>query len=94
MTVIGMTPTGNVTAEQLRSYIERVERLEEDKANIAADIRDVFAEAKGNGYDPKIMRLIIKLRKKAADERAEEEHLLDTYQRALGMLPQMDETTD
>jgi len=82
-----MTKAGNVTAEQLRSYIERIERLNEEKANIAADIRDVFAEAKGNGFDAKVMREIIKKRKKKAHEREEEEILLETYQRALGMLP-------
>lgn len=86
-----MTVVGNVTAEQLRSYVERIERLEEEKANIAADIRDVCAEAKGNGYDIKTIRKILKLRKMKAADRDEEEHMLDIYMRALGMLPQMDE---
>jgi uncharacterized protein (UPF0335 family) len=81
---------GNVTAEQLKSYIERIERLEEGKANIAADIRDVFSEAKGNGYDPKVMCEVLKLRKKNASDRDEEEHLLEVYKRALGMLPELD----
>jgi uncharacterized protein (UPF0335 family) len=85
-----MTVVGNVTAEQLRSYIERIERLEEEKAGLAADIRDVCAEAKGNGYDIKIMRKIIKMRKMKASERDEEEYMIETYLRALGMLPQMD----
>jgi uncharacterized protein (UPF0335 family) len=74
-----------VTANQLKSYIERIERLNEEKSNTSTDIRDVFAEAKGNGYDPKIMREIIKKRKKKASERDEEEHLLDVYEIALGM---------
>lgn len=78
----------NVTTEQLRSYIERIERLTEEKTGITADIRDVFAEAKGNGYDAKVMREIIKLRKKKASERDEEEYLIETYKRALGMLPE------
>ncbi len=86
-----MAVVGNVTAEQLKSYVERIERLEEDKANIAADIRDVCAEAKGNGYDVKIIRKILKLRKMNSSDRDEEEHLLDVYLRALGMLPQIDE---
>ncbi len=80
-----------VAGEQLRSYIERIERLEEEKAAIATDIREVFAEAKGNGYDSKTMRQVIKLRKMDAADRDEQEHLLDTYCRALGMLPELDE---
>ncbi len=86
-----MTAIGNITAEQLRSYIERVERLEQEKADLTADIRDVFAEAKGAGYDPKIMRQVLQLRKKAANERDEEEQLLAVYLRALGMLPSLDD---
>lgn len=82
---------GNVTAEHLRSYIERVERLEEEKAALATDIREVFAEAKANGYDVKTMRQVIKLRKMEAADRDEQEYLLDTYRRALGMLPDVDE---
>ena len=82
---------GNVTAEHLRSYIERIERLEEEKAALATDIREVFAEAKANGYDVKTMRQVIKLRKMDASDRDEQEYLLDTYRRALGMLPELDE---
>lgn len=82
---------GNVTAEHLRSYIERIERLEEEKAALATDIREVFAEAKANGYDSKTMRQVIKLRKMEPSDRDEQEYLLDTYCRALGMLPEMDE---
>lgn len=79
---------GGVNSGQLKSYIERIERLEEEKANIASDIREVFAESKMNGYDPKIMRQIIRLRKMDPSDRDETEALLETYQRALGMLPQ------
>lgn len=83
--------SGNVSADQLRSIIERIERLEEEKSNIAADIRDVFAEAKGNGFDVKAIRQIVKLRKMDQSQREEEETVLDVYKRALGMLPEMDE---
>jgi uncharacterized protein (UPF0335 family) len=83
-----VTVVGNVTAEQLKSYVERIERLEVEKSNIGQDIRDVFAEAKGNGYDPKILRKVLKMRSQSASERDEEEHLLDVYLRALGMLPE------
>lgn len=80
-----MTDVGGITAEQLKAYIERVERLEEEKAAIAADVREVFAEAKGNGFDTKIMRQVIRLRKLDSDDRTEQEALLDLYKRALGM---------
>lgn len=89
-----MTTIGNVTADHLRSYIERVERLEEEKANISADIREVFGEAKGNGYDAKTMRQILKIRKMEEAERDEQEHMLDLYLRALGMLPEMDSESE
>jgi uncharacterized protein (UPF0335 family) len=86
-----MAKTGGIAAEQLKSIIERIERLEEEKAGIASDIKDIFAEAKGNGYDVKTLRKVISLRKQDAAERDEEEHLLDTYKRALGMAPEMEE---
>ena len=73
------------TKDQLRSIIERIERLEEEKKTIADDIRDVYAEAKGNGYDVKALRTIVRLRKQDANERAEQEAILDTYLNALGM---------
>ncbi len=76
--------TGGVAAERLRSIIERVERLEEEKATIASDIKEVFAEAKGEGYDVKTLRTIIRLRKMDAAERQEQEALLDLYLSALG----------
>lgn len=82
---------GNVAGDILRSYIERIERLEEDKATIVEDIRDIFAEAKGNGFDPKVMRKVLKLRKMRPDDVSEEEHMLDIYKRALGMLPELDD---
>lgn len=82
---------GGVAVEQLRSIVQRVEKLEEDKSAIAADIRDVFAEAKGNGFDVKAIRQVIKLRKMDASDREEQELVLDTYRRALGMIPELDE---
>ena len=82
---------GGVAVEQLKSIIARVEKLEEEKAGIAADIRDVFAEAKGNGFDVKAIRTIIKMRKQDASEREEQETILDVYMNALGMLPLFEE---
>lgn len=76
---------GTVSAEQLRLFIERIERLNEEKQGIADDIKDVFAEAKGQGYDVKTMRSIIKLRAMERDARMEQEALLDTYKAALGL---------
>jgi uncharacterized protein (UPF0335 family) len=73
------------TDDRLRLLIERIERLEEEKKGIADDIRDVYAEAKAVGYDTKIMREVIKLRKMKPDERSETEIILDTYKAALGM---------
>ena len=70
---------------QLKALVERIERLEEEKKTIAADIKEVYAEAKANGFDTKILRKVIALRKKDADERQEEEALLDVYLSALGM---------
>ena len=73
------------TDDRLRLLIERVERLEEEKKGIADDIRDTYAEAKAVGYDAKIMRQIVRLRKMNKDDRAEMEMLLDTYKAALGL---------
>ena len=75
-----------VAAGQLRSIIERIERLEEEKKTISDDIKDVYAEAKGTGFDTKALRKIIALRKKDEQERMEEEAVLDTYMIALGMI--------
>jgi uncharacterized protein (UPF0335 family) len=77
--------TGGVEAPKLRSYIERVERLEEEKKGIASDISDVMSEAKSNGFDVKAIRQILKLRKMKANERTEAEYMLELYKRALGM---------
>ncbi|HPB23978.1 MAG TPA: DUF2312 domain-containing protein [Novosphingobium sp.] len=77
--------TDNVAAAQLRLFIERVERLEEEKRGIADDIKDVYAEAKGQGYDTKTMRAIVRLRKVEKAARDEAEALLDTYKAALGL---------
>lgn len=82
---------GGIAVDQLKSIIERIEKLEEEKAGIASDIKDIFAEAKGNGYDVKTLRKVISLRKQDAAEREEAEHLLDTYRRALGMIPDFEE---
>ena len=76
-----------VSGDQLRSFIERIERLEEEKKALADDIKDVYAEAKGNGYDAKAMRTIVRLRKQEPHEREEQEQILDSYMSALGMLP-------
>lgn len=80
-----MADVGGIAADRLRSLIERIERLEEEKAALAADIREVFAEAKGTGFDTKVMRQVLKLRKMETDDRQELEHLLDLYKRALGI---------
>lgn len=72
-------------ANRLKSYIERVERLEEEKAATANDIKEVYGEAKGTGFDTKVMRQIVRIRKMDQADRAEQEELLDLYQRALGM---------
>src|SRR4051794_13704159 len=76
---------GAVAADQLRLFIERIERLEEEKKGISDDVRDVYAEAKANGYDPKIMRMIVRLRKMEAHTRQEQDAVLETYRAALGL---------
>lgn len=81
------TQVGGVGADQLRSIVERIERLEEEKKALADDIKEVYAEAKGNGFDTKILRKVISLRKRDRAEIDEEETLLDVYLRALGMRP-------
>ena len=80
-----MADGGGIGAERLRSFVERIERLEEEKAALAADIREVYAEAKGNGFDTKTMRQVVRLRKLDNAEREEQEELLDLYKRALGL---------
>lgn len=83
--------TLGVSAGQLKQLIERIERLEEEKSNIATDIREVYAEAKSHGYDTKIMRQVIKLRKMDHADLEEQESLLDLYKSALGMIPSYEE---
>ena len=82
-----MPDVGGIAGERLKSLIERIERLEEEKRVLGEDIKEVYAEAKGTGFDTKIMRQIIRIRKRDKDELDEEETLLDVYKRALGMLP-------
>jgi uncharacterized protein (UPF0335 family) len=77
--------TNSVEAGQLKAFVERIERLEEEKKTISDDIKDVYAEAKGNGYDIKVMRKIVAIRKQDKDKRREEEEILDLYLSALGM---------
>ena len=77
--------TESVAADQLKAFIERIERLEEEKAGIADDIKEIYAEAKGNGFDTKVLRKIISLRKRDYAERQEEEAILELYMQALGM---------
>ena len=79
--------TVQVAADQLRTIIERIERLEEEKKEVAEQIKEVYAEAKGNGFDTKTLRKIVALRKKDPNERSEEEAMLDLYMHALGMTP-------
>ena len=80
-----MADDAQSTDDRLRLLIERIERLEEEKKGIADDIRDVYMEAKAVGYDPKIMRQIVRLRKMKPDDRNEQDMLLETYKNALGM---------
>jgi uncharacterized protein (UPF0335 family) len=79
--------TTAVAAGQLKSVVERIERLEEEKKSVAEQIREVYAEAKANGFDTKTLRKVVSLRKRSTEERQEEEALLDLYLSALGMLP-------
>ena len=78
-----MTEVGGVAADRLRSFIERIERLEEEKAALAADIREIYSEAKGNGFDAKVIRMIVRLKKIDQSDRQEQEQILDLYKRAL-----------
>jgi uncharacterized protein (UPF0335 family) len=80
-----MADTGGIAGERLRSFIERIERLEEEKAALASDIREVFSEAKSAGFDTKIMRQLLRLRKLDNAERQEQEALLDLYKQAIGL---------
>ena len=82
-----MPDVGGIAGERLRAFIERIERLEEEKRTLSEDIKEVYAEAKGTGFDAKIMRQIIRIRRMDQDDVDEQETLLDLYKRALGMLP-------
>lgn len=82
--------SGGIGANQLRAFIERIERLEEEKKSIADDIKDVYGEAKAMGYDVKTLRKVISIRKLDHNDRMEQEAVLDTYLAALGMLPDAD----
>jgi uncharacterized protein (UPF0335 family) len=81
-----MDETTSVAADQLKSLIERIERLEEEKKQTAEDIKDVYGEAKANGFDVKILRKVISLRKQDKDERMEQEAIMELYMQALGMV--------
>ena len=81
-----MTDVEGIAADRLRSFIERIERLEEEKAALSADVKEVYAEAKGVGFDTKIMRQLIRLRKMEQADRREQEELLDLYKQAIGLV--------
>lgn len=86
-----MSELHNAAQKQLKNFIDKIERLEEDKAGIASDIKDVFAEAKAMGFDVKVMRQVLRLRKQEDHERQENEMILATYLHALGMAPEFEE---
>ena len=79
-------PATRFAKDQLKAIVERIEKLEEEKKASSDDIRDVYAEAKGNGFDPKALRSIVRMRKLDSDERREQQEVLETYMHALGML--------
>ena len=81
-----MADVGGVASDRLKSFIERIERLEEEKEALSGDLREVYSEAKGTGFDVKVMRQIIRLRKMDSSDRSEMEELIDVYKRALEML--------
>ena len=82
-----MADVGGIAGDRLKSFIERIERLEEERRALSNDIKEVYAEAKGTGFDVKIMRQVIRQRRMDKDDLDEQETLLDVYKRALGMLP-------
>lgn len=90
-----MTDSHMVAKDQLRAFVERIERLEEEKKTIADDVKDIYAEAKGTGFDVKMLKKVIALRKMDSDERAEQDAILDSYLLALGMIqPDLFESRD
>lgn len=82
-----MPDVGGIAGDRLKSFIERIERLEEERRALSNDIKEVYAEAKGTGFDVKIMRQVIRLRRMDKDDLDEQDALIDVYKRALGMLP-------
>jgi uncharacterized protein (UPF0335 family) len=80
-----MAQKGGIAADRLKSFIERIERLEEEKAGLSGDIREIYAEAKGTGFDTKVMRQIVRLRKMDSADRKEQQELLELYARAIGL---------
>lgn len=89
-----MSEPSTIARDQLRSIVERIERLEEEKKAIADDIRDVFGEAKANGFDTKVLREVIRMRKQDLAERQEQDAVRDLYLQALGMLPSFEEAQE
>lgn len=89
-----MSDIQGVASDQLRAFVERIERLEEEKKTIADDIKEIYAEAKGNGFDVKVLRKVVSLRKQDMNERLEHEAILDLYLHALGMAPADTTTSD
>ena len=89
-----MPDVGGIAGDRLKSFIERIERLEEERRALGADIKEVYAEAKGTGFDTKIMRQLIRIRRMDKDDLDEQETLLDVYRRALGMLPPESEAAE
>ncbi|HEY1797459.1 MAG TPA: DUF2312 domain-containing protein [Stellaceae bacterium] len=89
-----MPDVGGIAGDRLKSFIERIERLEEERKTLSDDIKEVYAEAKGTGFDTKIMRQLIRMRKMDKDDLDEQETLLDVYKRAIGMLPAIDEAAE
>ena len=85
MTEENKTQVGGVDSNQLNSYFDRIENMEEEIKALRADLREIYAEAKGNGFDPKVMRQVLRLRKMTPADRAETEFLLESYKAALGM---------
>jgi len=85
---INSSDAGAVARDQLRSFVERIERLEEEKKTISDDIKDVYGEAKSTGYDAKVLRRVVAIRKQDQNDRLEQEAILDTYLHALGMAPE------
>jgi uncharacterized protein (UPF0335 family) len=89
-----MADVGGIAGDRLKSFIERIERLDEEKQALANDIKEVYAEAKGTGFDTKIMRQLIRMRKMDKDDLDEQETLIDIYKRAIGMLPSESEAAE